>query len=77
MTLLPPDNLPQDGATVTPASPPAQPNDAFRAADLMHIVERYMLQEDSSKVYNAFLFAADAHNGQFRADGVTPYITHP
>lgn len=77
MTLLPPDNLPQTAVTAAPASPPVQPNDAFRAADLMHVVERYMPPEDSSKVYNAFLFAADAHNGQFRADGVTPYITHP
>ncbi len=32
---------------------------------------------DSRKVYDAFLLAADKHEGQFRADNVTPYITHP
>ena len=53
------------------------PGDAFRAADLMRVVERYMSEADTFKVYDAFLMAAEKHDGIFRADKVTPYITHP
>ena len=49
----------------------------FRSNDLMRLVERYMTPEDIRKVYEAFLLAAEAHDGVFRADKVTPYITHP
>ncbi|OQX02772.1 MAG: hypothetical protein BWK73_41625 [Thiothrix lacustris] len=49
----------------------------FRSNDLMLLVERYMTPEETSKVYEAFLLAADAHDGVFRADKITPYITHP
>lgn len=49
----------------------------FRAQDLMRLIERYMSEADTARVYDAFLLAADAHNGQLRADKVTPYITHP
>ncbi len=31
----------------------------------------------SAVEYLAMLLATDAHRGQFRRDGVTPYITHP
>lgn len=71
MTLPPPEPLPIGTASLQPLP------STFRAADLMNVVERYMEQEDSNKVYHAFLFAAEAHSGQLRADGVTPYITHP
>lgn len=60
-----------------PVAPPPKPRPIFRSNDLMRLVERYMLQEDSRKVYDAFLFAAEAHGDQMRADKVTPYITHP
>lgn len=49
----------------------------FRAQDLMRLIERYMTEVETAKVYDAFLFAADAHDGQLRADKITPYITHP
>ncbi|HHC75108.1 MAG TPA: bifunctional (p)ppGpp synthetase/guanosine-3',5'-bis(diphosphate) 3'-pyrophosphohydrolase, partial [Thiothrix sp.] len=50
--------------------------ETFRSGDLMTIVGRYMTTEDCSKVYRAFLRAADAHDGVFRKGG-QPYITHP
>lgn len=49
----------------------------FRAQDLMRLIERYMDEAGVRKVYDAFLLAADAHDGVFRKDGVTPYISHP
>lgn len=49
----------------------------FRAQDLMRMIERYMDEAGVRKVYSAFLAAADAHEGVFRKDGVTPYVTHP
>lgn len=54
-------------------SPPA---DFFRANDLMRMVERYMTPEESTRVYDAFLLAAKAHQGVTRKSG-EPYITHP
>ena len=52
------------------------PNDDFRVANLIMLVEEYMSKQDVKKVYAAFLFAAEAHNGVMRKDG-SPYITHP
>ncbi len=52
------------------------PNDFFRANDLTRTVERYMTPEESSRVYDAFLLAAQAHAGITRKSG-EPYITHP
>lgn len=49
----------------------------FRAQDLMRLIERYMDEASVRKVYDAFLLAADAHDGVFRKDGITPYIAHP
>jgi RelA/SpoT family (p)ppGpp synthetase len=48
----------------------------IRSADLMRIVGRYMEKEEASKVYQAFLCAAEAHDGVYRQGG-EPYITHP
>lgn len=53
------------------------PTNIFRSNDLMRLVERYMSEADTRKVYDAFLLAAEAHDGQTRADKVTPYISHP
>ncbi|HRJ54104.1 MAG TPA: HD domain-containing protein [Candidatus Thiothrix moscowensis] len=57
--------------------PVPKPQSAFRAADLMRLVERYMSEAGTNKVYDAFLMAAEKHDGALRADKVTPYITHP
>lgn len=61
---------------LSPMLTPKITHPIFRSNDLMRLVERYMLAEDSRKVYDAFLLAAEAHDGQLRADK-TPYITHP
>jgi len=39
-------------------------------------MERYLNKDQVKKVYDAFLYAADAHDGVNRKDG-TPYILHP
>jgi len=52
------------------------PNDDFRVANLIMLVEQYMSVDDAKKVYEAFIFAAEAHDGVMRKDG-SPYITHP
>ena len=40
------------------ASPPL-----ISATDLSEVVSRYMSNEDTSRVYDAFLLAAEAHEG--------------
>ncbi|MGB0848685.1 MAG: HD domain-containing protein, partial [Thiolinea sp.] len=52
------------------------PDNFFRAADLMNMVERYLSEEDSRQVYEAFILAGDAHQHVVRLSG-EPYITHP
>ena len=61
------DSLWQDGRL---------PNNEFRVANLIMLVEQYMSEADAKKVYDAFIFAAEAHDGVMRKDG-SPYITHP
>lgn len=51
-------------------------NVTFRMVDLCRLVERYMSDADSKKVYDAFMLAAEAHDGVTRKSG-EPYITHP
>jgi RelA/SpoT family (p)ppGpp synthetase len=51
-------------------------NDFFRAADLMNMVERYLPEDDSRRVYDAFILAGEAHQHVVRLSG-EPYITHP
>ncbi len=51
-------------------------NVSFRMVDLCRLVERYMNDADSKKVYDAFMLAAEAHDGVMRKSG-EPYITHP
>ncbi len=48
----------------------------INATDLTEVVTRYMCAEDVSKVYNAFLLAAEAHEGVVRKSGEF-YIFHP
>ena len=60
----------------TPPPSPIEPNVSFRMVDLCRIIERYMSEEDSKKVYDAFILAAQAHDGVTRKSG-EPYVTHP
>jgi guanosine-3',5'-bis(diphosphate) 3'-pyrophosphohydrolase len=43
---------------------------------LCELLERYLEPEQISEVYQAYLFGAEAHEGQHRLSG-EPYITHP
>ncbi|MEE9351206.1 MAG: RelA/SpoT family protein, partial [Thiotrichaceae bacterium] len=55
---------------------PIESNVTFRMVDLCRLTERYMPEEDSKKVYRAFMLAAEAHDGVVRKSG-EPYVTHP
>jgi RelA/SpoT family (p)ppGpp synthetase len=46
------------------------------ATDLSEVISRYMSNEDASRVYDAFLLAAEAHEGVIRKSGEF-YIFHP
>ncbi|MEZ5476469.1 MAG: RelA/SpoT family protein [Thiolinea sp.] len=59
-----------DGASKLPS------DQFFRAADLMNMVERYLPEDDSRRVYDAFILAGEAHQHVVRLSG-DPYITHP
>ncbi len=48
----------------------------FRISDLCAILETYLEPEQVREVYRAYLFGAEAHDGQLRLSG-EPYITHP
>lgn len=54
----------------------ASTNSLISATDLSEVVSRYMSPEDASKVYDAFLLAAEAHEGVVRKSGEF-YIFHP
>jgi len=48
----------------------------YRISDLCEVLERYLDPQEIRRVYDAFLFSAEAHDGQHRLTG-EPYITHP
>lgn len=48
----------------------------FLVSDLCELVGGYMDEEQVKEVYKAYLFAAQAHEGQIRQSG-EPYIYHP
>ncbi|MFV9614522.1 MAG: RelA/SpoT family protein [Gammaproteobacteria bacterium] len=48
----------------------------FLISDLCDLISRYMDQQQVKEVYNAYLFGAQAHEGQHRVSG-EPYIYHP
>ncbi len=48
----------------------------FLISDLCGYLERYLPTEQVSEVYRAYLFGAEAHEGQNRLSG-EPYIYHP
>lgn len=49
---------------------------AFRISHLCEMLETYLEIEQVAEVYQAYLFGAEAHDGQSRATG-EPYIYHP
>ena len=49
---------------------------AFRISHLCEMLETYLEMEQVAEVYQAYLFGAEAHDGQSRASG-EPYIYHP
>lgn len=48
----------------------------FLISDLCDLISTYMGQEHVKEVYRAYLFGAQAHDGQLRVSG-EPYIYHP
>ncbi|MCG5512368.1 bifunctional GTP diphosphokinase/guanosine-3',5'-bis pyrophosphate 3'-pyrophosphohydrolase [Ectothiorhodospira shaposhnikovii] len=62
----------------TPTIPSPQPLDStrFMAGDLCAYLECYLEPEQIKEVYRAYLFGAEAHEGQTRQSG-EPYIFHP
>ena len=48
----------------------------FRIGDLRRLAGAYLDPAEVEKIHRAFLFGADAHDGQHRASG-EPYIHHP
>lgn len=48
----------------------------FRISDLCAMLEGYLDMAQVKEVYRAYLFGAEAHDGQHRMSG-EPYITHP
>jgi guanosine-3',5'-bis(diphosphate) 3'-pyrophosphohydrolase len=48
----------------------------FLISDLCNFLETYLTAEQVSEVYRAYLFGAEAHEGQSRLSG-EPYIYHP
>ncbi len=54
----------------------AIPSERFLISDLCDLISQYMDEEQVKEVYTAYLFGAQAHEGQLRVSG-EPYIYHP
>lgn len=50
--------------------------DQFRIGDLCEVLEQYLAPQEVAEIYRAYLFGAEAHEGQHRHSG-EPYIYHP
>jgi RelA/SpoT family (p)ppGpp synthetase len=53
-----------------------EPHSRFLISDLCTYLETYLPPEQVREVYRAYLFAAEAHEGQTRSSG-EPYVFHP
>ena len=51
--------------------------DYFSVDEIVEKIKAYLPSLDVSRFRQAFGFAEEAHRGQFRKDGTTPYISHP
>jgi len=54
----------------------AEPASRFLISDLCQLLESYLEPDQVQEVYRAYLFSAEAHEGQHRMSG-EPYIYHP
>ena len=48
----------------------------FRITDLCAMLEDYLDSDQIAEIYRAYLYSAEAHEGQYRASG-EPYVFHP
>ena len=83
-----PPTFPPDGTPIgAPGSSPedlgdpssaatAAPHPRLLISDLLEFLGTYLTPEQTSEVYRAYLFGAEAHLGQVRQTG-EPYIYHP
>ena len=71
---LPPAKRAEPKSEPVPPAAPSWPR--FQIADLCAVLETYLEPKDVADVYRAYLFGAEAHEGQIRASG-EPYIYHP
>ena len=59
-----------------PAETVSEQEPRFLISDLCHMLEDYLESDQIQEVYRAYLFGAEAHEGQHRLSG-EPYISHP
>ena len=67
---------PQRPSTRSPNSSNRDGTTSFQIGDLCAVLEGYLRPEEVADVYRAYLFGAEAHEGQHRVSG-EPYIYHP
>ena len=67
---------PQNSGSTTQRAPVAAGQARYLISDLCSFLETYLTQEQVREVYRAYLFSAEAHEGQNRLSG-EPYIYHP
>ncbi len=60
----------------TQAEPLSEDQSRFLISDLCHMLDSYLEPDQVREVYRAYLFGAEAHEGQIRVSG-EPYIYHP
>jgi len=60
----------------SPAPIPDSEASRFLISDLLDLLESYLDTEQVREIYRAYLFGAEAHEGQTRVSG-EPYIYHP
>jgi len=61
---------------ITTSEAEPETKERFLISDLCDLISLYMDQEQVKEVYRAYLFGAQAHEGQHRVSG-EPYIYHP
>ena len=60
----------------TPAPIPVDNAPRYLISDLMDLLDSYLAPDQVREIYRAYLFGAEAHEGQHRKSG-EPYIYHP